>query len=216
MKAGTRWSETANPNALELFLRFHVNWKKRYTKIELPVWQDLQKSLPHHLFVSEPFRKGFLQEVMRRWTTIKTAHRSLIYSAGQKLGASWAEQKEASAELEVLKRYQQECFSWREACKWDDPDEIDPNWTPAHTFLNLLLNEHHEDDLLDEWQQNDATASNEEKVDVRKKMSNFWHRYSKFPFDDIRCLLNLPEFVIGFGDGALGLGEELASNLDIT
>ena len=194
---GRRWAMKAHPNELRLFCGHFRKWNKPCLKDDSPLWIRLLKSLPDFKDRGARYSDCFVTEVRSEYSRIATAWAHLNYAAGLRDGESWARDVESAEKLSRLQAKDQR-EGWNpEYCE----DQLfEPEYSPAQGLLYVLLT----GDRDDHWNVDEPS-----EAVFEKEFKSVWERFVSEPLDDVSCKLLVPEYVLGFGNGALGRTEQL-------
>jgi hypothetical protein len=196
---GRTWAVKAHPNELRLFVRYFKKWKKPFSEGDSPLWKRLLTSLPDFKARGELYSRHFERQVFDEYNRIKMLWAYLNYSAGLADGESWARETESAEKLNRLKANDRR-GGW--GFHPETYEDFDPDDSPARAFVVCIS-----------WAEPNDKDEEEEcprpEINFEKDVLGFWRRFVSEPLDDIACRLLVPEYVLGFGDGALGSGRRL-------
>ena len=194
---GRRWAKKAHPNELRLFCGHFRKWNKPCLKDDSPLWMRLLESLPDFKARGVRYSDCFVTEVRSEYKRIATAWAHLNYAAGLRDGELWARDAESAEKLNRLRSMDQR-EGWNP--EYYEDDLFDPEYTPAR---GLLI------DMLEGDRDEDNDEDKRSEVDFEKEFKGLWKRFASELLDDVTCRLLVPEYVLGFGNGALGRTKQL-------
>ena len=207
-----KWAQAAHPNVVMHVRRLlHCN-RTSNPVFEAPFGPGLRDLLSGLGAIStsaknrNPLHTSFLFEVMIQWGRIRGAWCNLVYSDGLVHGKLWARKHATAKELSLVKLRLSTDGWWDGVDNWED---VDPAWTPAHSFLCTVRNK-----VAPE----DAEMYGQPPLE-HGEFEKFWQRFTSADLKDARCNLYHPKYIEGFVDGALDLSEELRtkfSGTDVT
>lgn len=201
-KDGTNWANAAHPNELAVFLQHCRDWSAETSPGASRLRNNLMRSLPFYFKGDDLYRESFNCQVHEMYLFFALPWKSRNYCEGLADGASWAENPDAAEELERIRHFNISYY-------WPDffPHQfepVDPDTTAAHCLLRCLQRA----PIGRYCTSLDACHSVGEAT-----FREFWARFVAEPVNDIRSKLLVPEYAIGFGDGALGKGKSLDDRL---
>ncbi len=203
---GVAWVKTAHPNEIRLFLQHCGNWRRKVSPGSSRLRRRLRKSLPEYAVGSVFYQYWFNDVVTRAYWNFYWAWKFRNYRDGLADGTAWSETSDAAHGLEQL-RLIDKFYGWPDLSE-QDFRPFDPDYTVAHCLLLCLQGQLAQPGRLGsrEWF--------DKQVLERQVFNDFWARFVVEPVEDIRSKLLMPEYVIGFGDGALGRERDLDVRLE--